>query len=123
MSRCGNVLHTFLSIFEASFPLKYKSIHKNKMTGLHKEKKLVKVKGRNIYIYIYIYTAVPVIRAFYIKYCKFLIKLYSRLKYTIIKLTSKPDNKIETAWNIIKQEIGKIHVTGQMPPLLTNNEK
>jgi hypothetical protein len=29
---CGNI-----NIFKASFPVKYKSIHRNRMTGLHKE--------------------------------------------------------------------------------------
>jgi hypothetical protein len=55
---------------------------------------------------------------------KFLIKLYRRLKKRHYnRLIAKSDNKIKTTWNIIKQETGKIHVTEQMPFLLTNNEK
>jgi hypothetical protein len=33
------------------------------------------------------------------------------------------DNKIKTAWNIIKRETGKIHLPEQMPSLLINEEK
>jgi hypothetical protein len=39
------------------------------------------------------------------------------------RLIAKSDNKIKTTWNIIKRETGKMHLSEQMPSLLTNNEK
>jgi hypothetical protein len=66
----------------------------------------------------------PNTRAFYIKYCKILnnvIKEAKKQHYS--RLIAKSDNKIKTAWNIIRRKTGKIHLTENMPSLLTNNEK
>jgi hypothetical protein len=63
-------------------------------------------------------------RAFYIKYREILnnvIKEAKKQHYS--RLIAKSDNKIKTSWNKIKRETGKMHLTEQMPSLLTNNEK
>jgi hypothetical protein len=64
-----------------------------------------------------------VIQAFYIKHCKILNKVIQQAKKQHYnRLIDKSDNKIKPTLNIIKQETGKIHVTGQMPSLLTKDE-
>jgi hypothetical protein len=40
-----------------------------------------------------------------------------------IGFRGKSANKIKTAWNIIKKETGKMHLTEQMPSLLAKSEK
>jgi hypothetical protein len=64
-----------------------------------------------------------IIKVFYIKYCKILNAVIQEAKKQHCdRLIAKSDNKIKT-WNIIKQETGKIDVTGpQMPFLVRNNE-
>jgi hypothetical protein len=66
----------------------------------------------------------PNTRAFYNEYCKILhnvIKEAKKQHYST--LIAKSDNKVRTTWNIIKREMGKLHLTEQTPSLLTNNEK
>jgi hypothetical protein len=55
-------LHTFLNTFEASFPVKYKSIHRNKNGWITQ----------------------AVIKSSYIRYCKILNKLIQEAKNSII---------------------------------------
>jgi hypothetical protein len=71
----------------------------------------------------YTYTAGAVIKAFYIKYCKIHNKVIQQAKRQHYnRLIAKSVNKIKTTWNIMNQETGKIHVTGQMPSLLINEK-
>jgi hypothetical protein len=65
----------------------------------------------------------PIIKAFYMKYCKILNKVIQEAKKQHNnRLIAKSDNKIKTTWNIIKQETRKILVTEQIPSLLTNEK-
>jgi hypothetical protein len=63
-------------------------------------------------------------KAHYTKYCKILRKLIKEAKKErYFRLIAKYDNKMKTAWNIIKKETGKIHSVEQVPTLLVNDEK
>jgi hypothetical protein len=81
-SKGNSFVRTFLNIFEASFLVKYKSIHTNKIGWITQGIKISRERKR---IYIYIHTHRrdnddAMMKAFYIKYKKVLIKLYRRLK-------------------------------------------
>jgi hypothetical protein len=96
---------TFLNIFQASFPIKYKSINNKKiMTGLLQGIKIsCKHKGS-------LYTLIknsndPKAKAHYIKYCRILRKVIKEAKkqhYT--RLIAKSSNKVKTTWNVIKKK-------------------
>jgi hypothetical protein len=61
---------------------------------------------------------------YFIVYCKILssvIKGAKRQHYC--RLIAKPDNQIKAAWNIIKHERGKLHLTDQIPSHLINDEE
>jgi hypothetical protein len=92
------------------------------MNGLHKEQKYpANVKG----VYIYSRNSYdPTIKAFYIKYCKILNKVIKEAKKQhYSRLVTKSDNKIQTTWNIIEKETGKIYLIEQMLSLLINTRK
>jgi hypothetical protein len=76
-------------------------------------------------IFLEIIQAVVYISIYYVHtYCKILnsvIKEAKKQHYS--RLIAKSDNKIKTTWNIIKMKTGKMHLSEQMPFLLTNNEK
>ncbi|PNF23822.1 hypothetical protein B7P43_G15913 [Cryptotermes secundus] len=119
----NSFLSTFLNIFEASFPIKYKSVRKLKNDWITqgikiscKHKRTLYVNSRN--------NNNPNIRVFYVKYCKILRNVIKEAKKQHYRrLIAKSDNKIKMTWNIIKRETGKMHLTDQMPSLLAKSEK
>jgi hypothetical protein len=57
-------------------------------------------------------------RAYYIVYCKILSRVIKEAKRQhYCRLIAKSDNQIKTAWNIIKRERGKLHLTEQIQSL------
>jgi hypothetical protein len=70
-NKSNSFLHIFLSIFEASFPVKYKSIHKNKNGWITQGIKISCECKRRLYIYSRDSND-AVIEVFYIKYWKIL---------------------------------------------------
>jgi hypothetical protein len=76
----NSFLHTFLNIFEASFPVKYKSIHINKNGWITQGIKMSHECKRRLHVRAHTKDSNGgIIKAFYIKYCK-IHKLYRRLK-------------------------------------------
>jgi hypothetical protein len=58
------------------------------------------------------------------KYCKILTRVVKEAKRQHYhRLIEKSDNKIKTAWNIIKHESGKLHLMVQIASLLINKDK
>jgi hypothetical protein len=88
----------FLSISEASFPVKYKSIHRNKNGWITQGIKIFCEHKRILYTYSRDGNY-AVIKAFYV--------IQVTKKQHHFRLIAKSDNKIKTIWNIIKQESGK----------------
>jgi hypothetical protein len=76
-------LHTFLNIFEASFPVRYKSIHRNKNGWIVQGIKISCECKRRLYIYSRDSND-AIMKAFYIKYCKGLDKVTREAKNSII---------------------------------------
>jgi len=112
-------LLTFLNIFEASFLVKYKSIHRNKNVWITQGLKTYCECKKRLCIY-----SRDSNDAFYMKYYEILSKVIQEAKKQHYnRLIAKSDYKTKTIWTIIKQETGKIHVTDQMPYLLINDEK
>jgi hypothetical protein len=75
---------------------------------------------------LYIYSRnsnVPNTRKFYIKYCKILNVIKKAKKQHYSRFIAKSDNEIKTAWNTVKRETGKVHLTEQIPSAFTNNGK
>jgi hypothetical protein len=51
-------------------------------------------------------------RAYYIKYCQIVSRVIKEAKWQhYCRLVAESDNHIETTWNIIKYETGKLHLT------------
>jgi hypothetical protein len=118
----NSFLHTFLNIFEASFPVTYKSTSKINNNWITQGIKIACKYKSSLHIYSRNSNA-PNTTAFYIKYCKILNNFIKEAKMQhYSRHIAQSDNKIKT-WNTIKRKTGKIHFTEQMPSLLTNNEK
>jgi hypothetical protein len=64
------------------------------------------------------------VKAYYNKYCK-ILSSYKKGKKTVLfeDYRNKSNNKIKTAWNVIKRETGKCHQTKQISSVLINNRK
>jgi hypothetical protein len=78
-------LHASLNIFEATFPVKYTSINRNKNGWATQGIKISCEHKRRLHTCTHSRDSNDaVIKAFYIKYCKILMKLYSRLEDSII---------------------------------------
>lgn len=55
------------------------------------------------------------LKAFYKKYCKILVKILKEAKKLYYQeLINKLENKIQTAWKIIKKEISKMQKMGNI---------
>jgi ribosomal protein L33 len=105
-SKFNSFLHTFLNVFEGSFPVKYKHIHRKKNGRItqrikirisceHKSRPYTNSRNSNG----------AVIKAFYIKYCKILNKVIQEAtKQHCNSLIAKSDKKVKTTWNVMKQE-------------------
>jgi ribosomal protein L33 len=66
----------------------------------------------------------PKAKAHYIKYCRILKKIIKEAKKQhYSRLIAKSSNEIQTTWNLIKNETGKVQPTEQVPSLLVKNEK
>jgi hypothetical protein len=76
-NKFNSSLYTFLNIFEAIFPIKYKSIGKIKNDSITscKHKRSLYIHSRN--------SNDPNTRAFYIKYCKILNNVIKEVKSSI----------------------------------------
>jgi hypothetical protein len=112
-NKFNSYLHTFLNIFEASFPVKYKSNTETRMIGQITQGIRISYDD-------------AVIKAFYIRYCKILNKVIQQAKRQHYNtLIAKTDDKRKTTWDIIKEETEKLlaHLTVQMPSILLNDEK
>ena len=112
----------FHKIFQASFPVLYKTMNdKNewitqgiKIACKHKKSLIAFPKNSND----------PKAKAHYIKYCKILGKLIKEAKKQhYFTLKAKSDNQIKTTWNIIKKETGRVDSVEQVPTLLVNDDK
>lgn len=65
----------------------------------------------------------PVIKTLYIKYHPVLNKVTKEARKQLCsRLTAKSDNEIRSTWNI-KNCLGKIRLTEEMPTILAYNEK
>jgi hypothetical protein len=106
--KANTFLDMFLKSFEASFPVQNKSLGKTRRDWITLGIKISCRHERSLYI-LSRRNNNPHMRAHYNKYCKTLsrvIKEAKRLHYC--RLMEKADNKIETAWNIIKHESEKL---------------
>jgi hypothetical protein len=122
-SKFDSFLRTFLNIFEVSFPVKYKSIHRNKDVWITQGIKISCGRKRRLYMYSRDSND-AIIKAFYIKCGKILnIVIQQAERQHFNRLIAKSDYKIKTTWNVIKQQTRKMPVTEQMPFLLINVEK
>jgi hypothetical protein len=87
----------FYNIFEASFPVKYKSIHRNKNGWITQGIKIsCEHKGR---LYTHTHSSDSndaTIKAFYMKYCK-IVKVILEVKNSIVinRLIARSDDKIK----------------------------
>jgi hypothetical protein len=65
----------------------------------------------------------PYMRAYYIKYYKILSRVIEEAKrQQNCRFIAKSNNQIKTTSNIIKQEIGKLHLAEHIPSLIINDE-
>jgi hypothetical protein len=109
-SKFNSFLHTFLNIFEASVPVKYKSIHRNKNGWITQGIKITCDHKRRLHTYSRDNND-AVIRAFYSKYCKILNKvIQDAKKQHYSRFIAKSNNKVKTTWNLIKQKTGKMYI-------------
>jgi hypothetical protein len=86
-NKFNSFLHTFLNIFEVSFPVKCTGIRRNKNGWITQGIKISCEHKRRLYMCIYTVSTDnydAVIKAFNIKCCKIFNKVYSRLKDSII---------------------------------------
>jgi hypothetical protein len=95
------LLHTFLNIFEASFLVKYKSIHRNKKGWITQGIKISCEYRRRLYTHTHTHTHSrdnndAVIKVFYIKYCKILNKVIQEAKKQHYNRLIAKSNKIKT---------------------------
>ena len=112
----NSFLSTFLNIFEASFPVKYKSTN-NKNNDWITQGINISCKHKRI-----LYTATrncndPKAKTYYANYCRILKRVIrGAKKQHYSRLIAKSSNKVKTTWNIIRKETGKLHPTEQTPP-------
>jgi hypothetical protein len=118
----NSFLCTFLNIFQVSFPVKYSSM-KKKMTRCHKELKISCKYKTSLYTFIE-NNSDPKTKTQYIKFCQIVRKFINKAKKQhYSRCRAKSNNKIKTAWDIIKKEMGKVHSVEQVSALLVNNKK
>jgi hypothetical protein len=95
-------LYISLNIFEASFPITYKSIGKINNDWITQGIKISCKHKRSLYINSR-NSNDPNTRAFYIKYYKILNNVIKEAKMEhYSRLIAKSDNKIKTTWNITR---------------------
>ena len=118
----NSFLCTFLNIFQANIPVKYKSMKDNnywitqgtKIYCKHKRSLYAFTKNSND----------PKAKVHYTKHCTVLrtvTKEAQKQRYS--RHRAKPNNKIKTTWNIIKKETGEVHSEERVPTLLVDDEK
>jgi hypothetical protein len=116
-------LCNFLNIFQASFPVKYRSTNNIKTDWITQGIKISCKQKRSLYTFTKKNND-PKYKAHYITYCRILKKVMKEAKKQHYnRLIAKCNNKIKTIWNIIKKETGKVHSMEQVPFLLMNNEE
>jgi hypothetical protein len=119
----NSFLFTFLHIFEASFPIKYKSVGKLTNDWITQGIKISCKRKMSLCIYRR-NSSDQNTRAFYIKYCKILNNVTKKAKKQhYSRLIAKSDNKIKTTWDRVKRETGKVHLTTQIPSPFIDNGK
>jgi hypothetical protein len=105
----NSFLSIFLNIFEASFPVKYKSTNNKKNDWITQG-----IKISCIVKEVYTFTKNsndPKAKAHYVNYCRIIKKVIREAKKQhCSRLIAKSSNKVKTTWNIIK-ETGKVHPT------------
>jgi hypothetical protein len=115
-------LCTALNIFQASFPVTYKSM-KDKNDCIAQEIEISSRHKRSLYAY-NVNSNDPKAKSHYIKCCKILrIVFVEAKKQQYSRLVAKYDNTVKTTWKIIKKEKGKVHEVEQVSNLLVNDEK
>ena len=118
----NSFLSTFLNIFEASFPVKYKSTN-NKNNDWITQGIKISCKHKRILYTISRNCNDPTVKTHYDNYCRILKKVIREAKKQhYSRLIAKSSNKVKTTWNIIKKETGKLHPTEQIPSLVMGNE-
>ena len=119
----NSFLCTFLNIFQASFPVKYKSTNNVKNDWITQGIKISCKHKRSLYTFTKKNND-PKYKAHYITYCRILKKVIKEAKKQHYdRLIAKSNNEIKTTWNIIMKETGKVHSMKQVPSLLMNNEE
>jgi hypothetical protein len=99
-NKFNNFLHTSLNICEASFPVIYKSIHRNKNGWTTQGLKISSEHKRRLHACTHTHrwdSTDAIIKAFYIMYCKILNKVIQQAKKQHYhRLTAESDNIIKT---------------------------
>jgi hypothetical protein len=84
-NKFNSFLHTFLNIFEASFQVKYESIHRNKNDWITQVIKISGQRKRRVHTHTQSRDSNDaVIKGFCINYCKILNKVIQEVKNSII---------------------------------------
>jgi len=116
----NSFLSTLLHIFEACFPANYRSTKEKKKDWITQGFKISSKRKRSLYTLTKNRND-PKAKAHYIKYCRILKKVIKEAKKQFYdSLMAKSDNKIKATWNIIKNEIGRMHPIEQVPSSLVN---
>jgi hypothetical protein len=113
----------FLKSFEASFSNQNKSLRKTRNDWITEGSKIFSRHKRGLYT-LSRRRNNPHMRAHYNKYCKTLSRAIEEAKRQhYCRLIEKADNKVKTAWKIIKHESGKLQQLEEKALVLINNKK
>ena len=112
----NSFLCSFLSIFQASFSVKYNSM-KDKNDQITQEIKISSKHKRNLYV-LTKNSNDPKAKVHFIKYCKIVRNVIKEAKKKhYIRRIAKSNNRIKTTWNNIKKETRKVHSLELVPTL------
>jgi hypothetical protein len=105
----NSFLSTFLNIFEASFPVKYKSTNNKKNDWITQGIELSCKHKISLYAFTK-NSSDPKAKAHYINCCRILKKVIREAKKQhYSRLIAKSSNKVKTTCNITKKGTGKLH--------------